>query len=139
MAVSEATLKLLKSLYWIGLTFAHLFIVYLLLVSDRSITAIIWLIVGFILIYVMYWVYFPAGDPAATWPPYIRSCPDYLTTLEPGKCVDYVGVGSPILKKSNPANPPSPSDPNFVFDATGNHQQKADKANRYGLSWEGIN
>jgi len=87
----------------------------------------------------MYFVYFPSGDPSAQWPPYIRPCPDYLTQLIPGKCVDYVGIGSAVLKKSNQSNPPNPTDSTYVFDATGSASQKTDHANRYGLSWEGVN
>jgi len=138
MAVTNATLTLLKWLYCIFFTVAHLYIAYLLLTTDRAIAAIIWLVAGFALLYVMYFVYFPPGDPATQWPPFIRPCPDYLSTLAPGKCVDYVGIGS-ILKPSNPANPPAPTNTEQVFDATGTMQQKADNANRYHLSWEGIN
>jgi len=138
MAYSATTLKLLKSLYWLILTIVQLYICYLLIVSNRTITGIIWLILGFILIFVMYPVYFPMGDPGSQWPPYIAACPDYLSVLAPSLCVDYVGLHSPLLKKSDPANPPAASDSTRVFDASGPVSVKAARAQQYGLSWEGI-
>lgn len=138
MAYSATTLKLFKSLYWLILTIAQLYICYLLIVSNRTITGIIWLILGFILIFVMYPVYFPMGDPGSQWPPYIAACPDYLSVLAPSLCVDYVGLHSPLLKKSDPANPPAASDSTRVFDASGPVSAKAARAQQYGLSWEGI-
>jgi hypothetical protein len=139
MAFSKRTLTLFKWLYWIILSLAHLFLTYLLINSGRAIAGILWLVLGFILIYVMYPVYFPPGDPGSQWPPYITACPDYLTMIAPNSCVDYVGLGSPVLKKSDPANPPSPSDSQYIFNATGSIAQKQSKAQQYGLSWEGIN
>jgi hypothetical protein len=139
MAFSARTLKFMKVLYWVLMTAIHLFICYLLFTNDRSITGVIWLILGFILIYVMYWVYFPPGNPGSQWPPYLTACPDYLTLLAPNACVDFVGLGSPQLRKSDPANPPSPSDSAYVFNPSGTIEQKAARAQQYGLSWDGIN
>jgi hypothetical protein len=139
-AYSTRTLTFLKSLYWIFWICVQLVVVYLLFTTDRAITALLWLVLGFILLFLMYGVYFPAGDAESQWPPYIRGCPDYLTQIAPGKCVDYQGIaGSTILKKSDPAHPPNLNDSTHVFDATGTKDQKANKASAYGLSWEGIN
>jgi len=109
MALSKQTLYLAKCLYWILLTCAHL-----------------------------YPVYFPPGNPGSQWPPYIAACPDYLTMIAPNACVDYVGLHSSLLKKSDPANPPAPTDSTRVFNAGGSVSHKAARAQQYGLSWEGI-
>lgn len=139
MAFSGTTLTLMKSLYWILGLFVHLYICYLLFVSGRSIAGLLWLIMGVLLLWLMYPVYFPFGDPGSHWPPYIRSCPDYLTLIAPNACVDYSRLNSPLLKPSDPSNPPSPGDTQHVFDASGTPQQKAARAQQYGLTWEGIN
>ena len=137
MALSKNTLTLVKSLYWIIFTVIHLYICYILFSTSRAITGILWLILGFILIYVMYAVYFPAGADNK-WPPYITACPDYLTLIRPNQCADFVGLNS-LLKRSDPANPPAPGDSAHIFDSSGSVQQKAARAQQYGLSWEGVN
>lgn len=139
MAFSALTLKLLKSLYWILGLFAHLYITYLLFATGRAIAGVLWLIVGIMLLWLIYPVYFPFGDPGSHWPPYIRSCPDYLTQLYPNGCVDYAHLNSPLLKPSDPSNPPQRGDSQHIFDSSGTVQQKAARAQQYGLSWEGIN
>ena len=141
MALSRNTLTLMKWLYWIFTVAVHLYLCYLLFVSDRAIAGILWLISGFLLIYIMYYVYFPAGDPGSTWPPYIRPCPDYLTQITPTACMDLVGLHSSKLKKADPDNLPKPTDPDYssyAFNPTGNMSQKTARANQYGLSWEGV-
>lgn len=138
MALSKQTLILTKWLYWIGLSLVQLYVVYMLFKTGRSLAAIIWLIFGFILIYLFYPVYFPRGDPGSHWPPYISACPDYLTRLAPDACVDYVGLNSPLLRRADPANPPAITDSQYVFNSAGTVSQKAARAQQYGLSWEGI-
>ena len=138
MAFSTRTLVLLKWLYWILLTLVHLYVCYLLFATNRAVAGILWLIFGFMLIFILYPVYFPPGDPGSHWPPYITACPDYLTRIAPNKCVDYVGLNSHLLKKSDPALPPALTDSTKVFDASGSTSQKAARAQQYGLSWEGI-
>ncbi len=138
MAVSQTTLRVLKVLYWVVCMAIHLYICYLLGTTGRMIAAISWLVVGFILIWAMYSVYFPPGDADTQWPPYITACPDYMTLIAPNKCVDYVGLGSPLLQKADPAHPPAVTDTKYVFDASGTVQQKAQKAKQFGLSWEGV-
>jgi hypothetical protein len=139
MAFSTQTLRLLKWLYWIGLSAVQLYVVYLLFANDRAITGTLWLIFGFMLIYIMYPVYFPPGDPGSHWPPYIAACPDYLTMVQPGYCADYVGLYSTRLQKSDPKNPPAITDTAKVFNAQGSTSQKAANATAYGLTWEGVN
>jgi len=139
MALSKQTLYLAKVMYWIILTCAHLYVCYILFVTNRAIAGIMWLILGFMLIAILYPVYFPPGNPGSQWPPYITACPDYLTLLSPTACVDFSGLNSPRLKPSSPANPPIPgqSDYNsFVFNPQTNNP--AQSATSYGLTWEGI-
>ena len=138
MAVSARTLIFLKVLYWLILSAAHLYACYLLLSSERPIAGILWLFFGFFLLYVMYFVYFPLGDQDSVWPPYISSCPDYLTLVAPYKCVDYVGLHSPLLRSSDPTLPPSLTDSARIFDASGTKAEKAARALQYGLSWSGL-
>lgn len=138
MAFSERTLTFMKWIYWIVLIGGLLYSCYLMFTNGRAITGVLWLIMGFFLIYIMYPVYFPPGDPGSQWPPYLTACPDYLTLIAPNACVDYVGLGSPLLKKADPAFPPSPNDSNYVFNSAGTVAQKASKAQQYGLSWDGI-
>jgi hypothetical protein len=138
MALSTQAIKLMKYLYWIVLTAAHLYMTYLLFVSNRAVTGVMWLIAGFFLIFIMYPYYFPLGDPGSQWPPYISACPDYLTRIAPNACVDYVGLNSNLLKKADPALPPALTDSTKVFDAGGSAAMKAARAQQYGLSWEGI-
>ena len=138
MALSTNVLRLMKSLYWIVLSCAHLYICYTLLVTNRAIAGFLWLIAGFLLIYALYPVYFPAGDPGSKWPPYVRGCPDYLTMIAPNACADYVGLNNGKLQKSDPAHPPIVTDATRVFDASGDVGAKAARAQQYGLSWEGV-
>ena len=141
MAFSRSTLTLMKWLYWIFTVAVHLYLCYILFVSDRAIAGVLWLISGFLLIYIMYYVFFPPGDPGSTWPPYIRPCPDYLTQVTDSACMDFVGLHSPKLKQANRDQLPKPTDPNYyqyAFDPRGNMNQKTANANRYGLTWEGV-
>jgi hypothetical protein len=139
MAFSGTTLTLMKSLYWILGLFVHLYICFLLFTNERPIAGLLWLILGVMLLWLLFPVYFPYGDPGSHWPPYIRSCPDYLTLIAPNACVDYSHLNSPLLKPSDPASPPSPGDTQHVFDSSGSTSQKAARAQQYGLTWEGIN
>ena len=138
MALGKNEIRLAKWLYWIVLLAAHLYVCYLLFTNQRPIAGILWLILGLMLIYIMYPYYFPDSGNGRTWPPYIAACPDYLTLIGPNACVDFVGLNTPLLKKSDPALPPALTDTTRVFNSTGTIQQKAAKAQQYGLSWEGI-
>jgi len=138
MAFSTRVLILLKWLYWIVLTCVHLYICYILFATSRAIAGILWLIFGFVILFLMYPYFFPPGDPGSHWPPYITACPDYLTKIGPNACADFVGLNSPLLKKSDPAHPPALTDSSKVFDPSGSASDKAAKAQQYGLSWEGI-
>jgi hypothetical protein len=138
MALSKQTLYLAKSLYWVFFILAHLYLCYILFATNRVITGVIWLILGFIGIFIFYFVYFPAGDADSQWPPYISACPDYMTLIAPNKCADFVGLNSGLIRKSSPKTPPAPSDTTRVFDSAGNVSQKAANAQQMGLTWQGI-
>lgn len=138
MALGKNETRLAKWLYWIILLAAHLYVCYLLFTNQRPIAGVIWLILGIMLIYIMYPYYFPDSGNGRSWPPYITACPDYLTLIGPNACVDFVGLNTSMLKKSDPTLPPALTDTTRVFDSTGTIQQKAAKAQQYGLSWEGV-
>jgi hypothetical protein len=138
MALSKQTLYLAKCLYWIILTLAHLYVCYILFATNRVIAGILWLILGFILIAIMYPVFFPPGNPGSQWPPYIAGCPDYMTMVGPNLCVDYVGLNSGKIKKSDPSAPPATTDSARVFNSGGSVSQKAANAQSMNLTWEGI-
>jgi len=137
MAVSKNTLRLMKWLYWIIGIFCHLYLCYILFVTERAITGVLWLILGLVLLFIMYLYYFPPGDNSTNWPPYITMCPDYLTSLAPNACVDFVGLNSG-LKKSDPANLPPLTDRSYVFDPSGTKDQKIQAAQALGLTWQGL-
>ena len=137
MATSTTTLKLLKSLYWIITVGIHLYICYILFSIGHAIAGILWLILGLMIIYLVYPVYFPAGDPGSQWPPYITACPDYLTLASNGSCYDFVGLNTK-LQYTDPSISPLPTDPAHAFNPAGSPQQKANAAQTMGLTWEGI-
>ena len=140
MALSSTSLTFMKWTYWVVLILLHLYVCYLLITYQPAhmITGILWFILGLLLFFLMYPVFFPPGDPGAQWPPYIAACPDYLTVIAPNYCADFVGLNSPLLKKSDPAYPPATTDSSAVFDASGTVAQKAARTQQYGLTWEGI-
>lgn len=131
---------LFKTLYWIILGFIHLYICYILFTSGRAITGMLWLVMGFILLLIFYPVFFAQGK-TAQWPPYFTACPDYLTQIAPGACVDFVGLNSPLLKRSDPKNPPTPGSADadsYIFNTNGTTQDKVNRAQQYSLTWEGL-
>lgn len=138
MANSKTTLRLMKALYWIGMTLVHLYLCYLAFITNRVILGILWLVAGFILIFLFYFYYFTADGSESDWPPYIAGCPDYLTMVAPNQCVDFVGLNTTLRKSTDPRNPPLASDTQRSFNAGGNMAAKADNAQRYGLTWEGV-
>jgi hypothetical protein len=93
------------------------------------------------LAYIVYPYYFPPGTGAGQWPPYITACPDYLTLVSGTSCMDFVGLGSPLLKKADRTQLPLPTNSDYaqyVFDNAGTAAQKASRAQQYGLSWQGV-
>lgn len=125
--------------------------------SERSISALLFL-VGSILVFVFYGIRWfdtkgTAFNPVpAQWPPYINTCPDYLTYYKRTKggvqqdtCIDRVGVSRNNGLKVFPASGEPPSDDSYYFDLTTTSQDPVKKrtelCNRtiqMGLTWEGV-
>lgn len=126
--------------------------------SERSISALLFL-VGAILVFVNFGIrwFATAGtafNPApATWPPYINTCPDYLTyykrTKSPGvfqdTCIDRIGVSRNNAIKVFPTSGDGPSDDSYYFDLKTASEDPVKKrtelCNRtiqMGLTWEGV-
>jgi hypothetical protein len=148
MPFSKNSLRLAKWIYWIVGLFMHLWVCYTLFVIEHAVTAIIWLILGLVLLVIMYMYYFAPGDTSSNWPPYITVCPDYLTSVSQGDgkgvtsnvCFDFVGLNSKLLK-ADPQHLPQPSDSNYTkyaFDPSGTVSQKVAKAQANGLTWQGL-
>jgi hypothetical protein len=141
MALSQNTIWIAKLLYWLLLSAGNLYLCYLLITTGRAMAGILMLVLGFVLIYILYPYYFPPGMGTGQWPPYITTCPDYLTLVRGSDCMDFVGLGSPLLKKADRQHPPQPTDSDYsqyVFDSSGTREQKAARAQQYGLSWQGV-
>jgi len=148
MSLSKKTLRLLKFMYWIVAIFIHLYVCYKLFTSERPITGVVWLVLGFVLLFVMYFYYFNSLDNESSWPPYITVCPDYLTSIPetPGSkvivCVDFVGLNNPNIQKSDPAFPPVPTDSDYnkkVFRINGmTTSEKIKSAKDKDLTWQGL-
>ena len=110
--------------------------------SGRSITALLFLI-GAILVFVNFGLRWfdtagTAFNPApATWPPYINSCPDYLTYYKRTKtdkttqdtCIDRIGVSRNNALKVFPASGQAPSDDSYYFDLTTTSEDPVKKIN----------
>jgi len=149
MPFSKKSIRLAKWIYWIVGLFVHLWLCYTLFTMNRAITAIIWLILGLVLLSVMYIYYFSSADSSSTWPPYITVCPDYLTSVtqknnagtEVMGCFDLVGLNNPHINKSDPNNltpPDNTSYSRFAFDPSGTVNQKITNARVKGLTWQGL-
>ena len=143
MPYSKKTLRMAKWAYWIVGLFIHLWVCYTLFTINHAITAIIWLILGLVLLVIMYMYYFSPSDANSNWPPYITVCPDYLTSVSQGGtdvCFDFVGLNSKLLK-ADPKHLPQPSDGNYskyAFNPSGTVAQKIANAQANSLTWQGL-
>ena len=105
---------------------------------------------GLILLFWMFYVRWFVADSQFSypvWPPYLTTCPDYLTFMgnqpSTGKmmCVDFIGVARRNgLKKADPLLPPKPAENDYIFrtNPNDNSQTKCNAAISKGLSWAGI-
>ena len=105
---------------------------------------------GFMALLWMYyirWFISPSQFTYPTWPPYLSSCPDYLTFMgtDPAtgkyQCVDFIGVSRRNgMKKSDPLVPPSPGQSDYIFltNPSDTNATKCNAAQGKGLSWAGI-
>jgi hypothetical protein len=88
-----------------------------------------------------------------TWPPFINTCPDYLTYYDRKKsdgsvqktCIDLVGVSKNSILKLFPKDGDTPSDDTYYFDLAtsassqeGKNKEYCNRAVAAGLTWEGI-
>jgi hypothetical protein len=154
MAISKRTLDFLARIYTPIAFGLLIFFVYVALTGTyldtqgRPFLAI----GGGLFIAALFWMFYVRWFVAAsqftypTWPPYLSSCPDYLTfmgTNSAGEmmCVDFVGVSRRNgLKKSDPLLPPRPEEKDYIFftKTTDTQQKKCNAALGKGLSWAGI-
>lgn len=126
--------------------------------GGRNITAILFFI-GAILVFVFYGIRWfdtagTAFNPAPVqWPPYINTCPDYLTYYKREKspgvqqdtCIDRIGVSRNNSLKVFPGSGTAPTDDAYYFDLTTVSQdpvkRRTELCNRtiqMGLTWEGV-
>lgn len=125
--------------------------------GGRAITAFLFLI-GAILVFVFYGIRWfdqkgTAFNPApAQWPPYINTCPDYLTYYRRTKngvaqdtCIDKIGVSRNNALQVFPSSGTPPTDDSYYFDLTTTSQDPVAKRNelckrtiQFGLTWEGV-
>ena len=156
MAISQRTVDFLAKTYAFFLVPAiTVFFVYVALTGSyldmkgRPLLAVVGglgLLLIFWLFYVK-WFVTPSQFIYPTWPPYLSTCPDYLTFMgidpktNKAMCVDFIGVARRNgLRRADPTIPPKPSETDYIFltDPTDNSQKKCTSALSKGLSWAGI-
>ena len=99
---------------------------YLLYKQGKQIESVLILLIGWSAIF-YYWIkYFkiPSMTAQTQWPPFVSTCPDYLTLVSPNvtgattaTCMDFVGISMKpsAMFKADPNNIPTVSDPNFHY------------------------
>lgn len=161
MGFAPATKKLLERVYQFLTPLLLGLGVYIIYKQGKQIEAILVALVGCAAIF-YYWIKFfklPPSEANDVWPPFVSTCPDYLTLASPfstgdkeAVCVDFIGVslnpGS--MAKSNPNSMPKVSDPDYeqrIFRLTGvsNDPSATDKTSEIcaavkarGLTWAHI-
>jgi hypothetical protein len=133
MGFAPATKKLLERVYQFVTPLLLGIGVYVVYKQGKQIEAILLAIIGCLAIF-YYWIKFfrlPPSEANDVWPPFVSTCPDYLTLVSPfstnaneAVCIDFVGVSlkPTIMKKSDPNKMPRAGDPEFeahVFRLTG--------------------
>jgi len=165
MGFAPATKKLLERIYQFVAPLLLALGVYVVYKQGKQIEAILLALIGCAALF-YYWIKFfkmPATEANDVWPPFVSTCPDYMTLISPyatgasdateSYCVDFVGVSlkPELMKKSNPDNPPKESDPDFesrVFRLKGlvstdprvadKTKELCDMVRRRGLTWAHI-
>jgi hypothetical protein len=130
-------------LYWFLGLVAALGIAYVLYKMNFQIAAVLVFLGAVIALFYYYVKWFQIPSNTATWPPTTTPCPDFLTLVSPGVCMDFVGVSSNgRLKKSNPTRSAEQgSDPQYAFKidtSKGATTDLCQKASEYGLTWSSI-
>jgi len=160
MALAPRTKKMLERVYQIITPLLLGIGIYIVFKQGKQIEAVLLLLIGIAAIF-YYWIKFfriPRSEANDVWPPFVSTCPDYLTLVSPfatgdpqSVCMDFIGVSlkPKVMVKTNPDKIPKASDPDFeskVFRLVGvNAQQGTDNTvelcknvrNR-GLTWAHI-
>lgn len=124
MGFAPATKKLLERVYQFLTPVLLGLGVYVVYKQGKQIEAILLGLVGCAAIF-YYWIKFfklPPSEANDVWPPFVSTCPDYLTLASPSStgftdsvCVDFIGISlkPDAMKKSDPDRMPQASDPDF--------------------------
>jgi hypothetical protein len=122
MGFSPATMKVLENVYWVATPFLLGIGVYITWKQNKQIEAVLLTIIGLAAIF-YYWIkWFKIKSKDDVWPPFISSCPDYLTLVSPQTtgdnepvCMDFVGVSRQplVLKKAKVDQIPQSGDSDF--------------------------
>lgn len=132
---------------------------YYFFTSQRIAGGIVFLI-GSILIFVFYGIRWfgttgtPFNPSPVQWPPYVNTCPDYLTFYKRVKsdgtkldtCIDRIGVSRNSMLQLFPADGNvNPDNDNYFFplttqsqDTDGKRSELCKRTIQYGLTWEGV-
>lgn len=158
MGFSPGTMKMLENAYWFVGAFLLGIGIYLTWKKNKQIEAILLIIIGTTALF-YYWIkWFRIKSKEDVWPPYISSCPDYLTLVSPQMtggsdpvCMDFVGVSREprVFKRANPMQIPQSSDSDFndyIFklakqgnDSPENYNKKVClMVQSKGLTWFGV-
>jgi len=142
MGLAPATRNLLETIYQFATPVLLGILCYVLYKQGKQIEAVLILIIGWTAIF-YYWVkYFklPSLDSMSKWPPFVSTCPDYLTLVSPLKtgdtkavCMDFIGISKKPLAmaKTNPDNIPKVTEmtyPLHVFIPTSTSTTDGDAA-----------
>jgi hypothetical protein len=131
MGFAPATKKLLERVYQFTTPLLLGLAVYVIYKQGKQIEAILIALIGCAAIF-YYWIKFfklPPSEANDVWPPFVSTCPDYLTLASPmstkdteAVCVDFIGVALPSAKATNPLKK---SDPNsFPTTADSDYESK---------------
>ena len=159
MAFSPGTMKILEKIYWfIGAFFLGMG-VYVTWKKSKQVEAVLLTIIGTAALF-YYWIkWFKVDNTPELWPPYITSCPDYLTLVSgdvtgdsQAVCMDFVGVSRQpnMFKVTDPAKIVQATDSDYqshIFVMPTRREGMSDEAfntllcttvQSKGLSWFGV-
>ena len=124
MGFAPATKKLLERVYQFLTPLLLGLGVYVVYKQGKQIEAILLALIGCAAIF-YYWIKFfrlPPSEANDVWPPFVSTCPDYLTLASPvstgdreAVCVDFIGVSLKpnLMAKSDPNKIPQVTDGDY--------------------------
>ena len=124
MGFAPATKKLLERVYQFVTPLLLGLGVYVVYKQGKQIEAILLALIGCAAIF-YYWIKFfrlPPSEANDVWPPFVSTCPDYLTLASPvstgdaeAVCVDFIGVSLKpnLMGKSDPNKIPQVTDGDY--------------------------